>query len=88
MLTRVEYVIGAKFPVPNDQKSATMRLTTKTALALPGSALLILAGATGASAAENYDMKLTDTMGNSSGSSSTAQLTVDGDSLRDCCTNR
>ncbi|MFC7490748.1 MULTISPECIES: hypothetical protein [unclassified Knoellia] len=59
-----------------------MRLISKTALALPGTAFLILAGATGASAAENYDMKLTDTMGNDSGSSSTAQLTVDGDSLK------
>lgn len=59
-----------------------MRLTTKAALALPGTALLIMAGATGAQAADNYDMKLTDTMGNSSGSSSTAQLTVDGDSLK------
>ncbi|KGN31535.1 hypothetical protein N802_03970 [Knoellia sinensis KCTC 19936] len=57
-----------------------MRLTTKTALALPGTALLLLAGATGASADE-FDMKLTDTMGNKSGSSSTAQLTVEGDSL-------
>lgn len=59
-----------------------MRLSTKAALALPGTALLIMVGATGASAAENYDMKLTDTMGNDSGSSSTAKLTVDGDSLK------
>lgn len=59
-----------------------MRLTTKTALALPGTALMILAGAAGAQAAENYDMKLTDTMGNDSGSSSTAQLAVDGDNLK------
>lgn len=59
-----------------------MRLTTKTALAVPGTALMILAGAAGAQAADNYDMKLTDTMGNDSGSSSTAQLAVDGDSLK------
>lgn len=58
-----------------------MRLTTKSALAIPGSAFLILAGAAGASAEENYQMELTDTMGNKSGSSSTAQLTVDGDSM-------
>ena len=37
-----------------------MRLTTKTALAIPGTAMLILAGATGASAADNWTMKLTD----------------------------
>lgn len=59
-----------------------MRLTTKTALALPGTALMILVGAAGAQAADNYDMKLTDTMGNDSGSSSTAQLSIDGDSLK------
>lgn len=58
-----------------------MRLTTKTAMALPGAALLILAGATGASADESYSMELTDTSGNDSGSSSTAQLSLDGDSL-------
>lgn len=59
-----------------------MRTTTRAALALPGTALLILAGAAGASADESYDMRLTDTMGNDSGSSSTAQLTVDGDTLK------
>lgn len=59
-----------------------MRLTTKAALALPGTALLILAGATGASAEESFNMKLTDTMGNDSGSSSTAKLKLDGDSLK------
>ena len=61
-----------------------MRTTTRAALALPGTALLILAGAAGASAEESYDMRLTDTMGNDSGSSSTAQLTVDGDTLKLC----
>ena len=59
-----------------------MRMTSKAALALPGTALLILAGATGANAADSWNMKLTDTMGNDSGSSSTAKLTVDGDSLK------
>ena len=59
-----------------------MRLTTKTALAIPGTAMLILAGATGASAADNWTMKLTDTMGNDSGSSSTAKIALDGDSLK------
>lgn len=58
-----------------------MRMTTKTALALPGTALLILAGATSASAEESYTMELTDTSGNDSGSSSTAELSLDGDSL-------
>lgn len=58
-----------------------MRLTTKSALAIPGSAFLILAGAAGASADESYQMELTDTSGNQSGSSSTAQLSIDGDSF-------
>lgn len=58
-----------------------MRTVTKATLAAPAAAALLLAGASGASAADMYTMKLTDTMGNKSGSTATAELTVDGDQL-------
>lgn len=58
-----------------------MRLTTTAALAMPAALGLTLAGATPASAAESYTMNLRDTMGNESGSSSQARITVDGDEL-------
>ena len=58
-----------------------MRSTTKLALAAPATCALIFAGATGASADEAYTMSLVDTMGNNSGSKSTAQVTLNGDSM-------
>lgn len=58
-----------------------MRRTTKLALAAPAACAMLLASATGAMADESYTMKLTDTMGNKSGSTSTATLTIDGDNL-------
>ena len=56
-----------------------MHTLTKAALATPAACAILLAGATGASADEKWTMKLTDTMGNDSGSSSTAQLSLAGD---------
>lgn len=58
-----------------------MRTLTKAALATPAACAIVLAGATGASADEKWTMNLTDTMGNNSGSSSTAHLTIAGDQL-------
>lgn len=58
-----------------------MRTLTKAALATPAACAIVLAGATGASADEKWTMNLTDTMGNDSGSSSTAHLTIAGDQL-------
>lgn len=58
-----------------------MHALTKAALATPAACAILLAGATGASADEKWTMKLTDTMGNDSGSSSTAQLSLAGDQL-------
>ncbi|AKU18379.1 hypothetical protein [Luteipulveratus mongoliensis] len=65
-----------------------MRTTMKAALAVPATCALIFVGAGGAMASglhadddATYTMKLTDTMGNKSGSSSTAKVTVEGDKL-------
>lgn len=58
-----------------------MRTLIKAALATPAACAIVLAGATGASADEKWTMNLTDTMGNDSGSSSTAHLTIAGDQL-------
>lgn len=58
-----------------------MHTLTKAALATPAACAILLAGATGASADEKWTMKLTDTMSNDSGSSSTAQLSLAGDQL-------
>ncbi|MDE9364604.1 hypothetical protein PZ938_03220 [Luteipulveratus sp. YIM 133132] len=59
-----------------------MRTTTKLALAAPAACAMIFAGASGAHADDGtYSMKLTDTMGNNSGSHSTATVHVMGDQL-------
>lgn len=58
-----------------------MRTTTKAALAVPAACALMFVGMGGASADETYTMKLVDTMGNKSGSTSTATVTVTGDKL-------
>ena len=58
-----------------------MRTLTRTTFAVPAACAIVLAGASGASADEKWTMHLRDTMGNGSGSSSTAELTVDGDQL-------
>lgn len=58
-----------------------MRTLTKATLAVPAACAILVAGASGASAQEKWTMNLKDTMGNDSGSSSTAHLTVDGDQL-------
>ncbi|MCM3554265.1 hypothetical protein M3697_03970 [Janibacter melonis] len=58
-----------------------MRTLTKASMVVPAAAAMLLASATGASAEDRYSMKLLDTMGNNSGSSSTADVTVDGDEM-------
>lgn len=58
-----------------------MRTTTKAFLTLPAAIALSLTGASGAFAAENYTIDLTDTMGNNSGSTATADVNIDGDSM-------
>lgn len=58
-----------------------MRTVTKATLAVPAACALLLAGASSAQADDKWTMNLKDTMGNDSGSSSKAELTVDGDKL-------
>ncbi|MEN3123510.1 MULTISPECIES: hypothetical protein [Janibacter] len=58
-----------------------MHTFTKAALATPAACAILFAGATGASADETWTMNLTDTMGNDSGSTSTATVTVAGDQM-------
>ena len=58
-----------------------MRTTTKAFLTLPAALALSLTGASSAFAAENYTIDLTDTMGNDSGSSATADVSIDGDRM-------
>lgn len=61
-----------------------MRTTTKALLSLPAALALALTGATSAGAHENQnlDLELTDTMGNDSGSQSTAQVEIKGDKMK------
>ncbi len=58
-----------------------MRTSTKTLLALPAALALCLTSATAASADQTFTMDLSDTMGNQSGSQSTATVKLKGDRM-------
>lgn len=58
-----------------------MRTSTKALLALPAALALTMAGASAASAEQTYTIDLSDTMGNNSGSHSTATVKLNGDRM-------